>query len=400
MNKCPNCSQPVTDQDAYCRTCGFNLAKYRRDYFTGEEPEAASNDSLQETQETKQAAPQSSWLDDEEAKPAEPAEPTEPPKRELTRRSYQSQERAEKSKSAVNATAERMFQWMRENTTIAFCVGVALLVIMSFSREIGWTAFAVSMIALWWVCRNKEVSQYEADKNLTDEFKQTTSKVFDSFDDRESELEEKKQHFASKHPKVHVKVEQHKTKLKPAKKARKHDFGWVQIAAVMTAAIALILLFAGYGFTAGSGSRMTIASVFFETGNALMQSGQYVPAAIIYAVLAAWIILPIFTLLAIVQNTKGSRVKAFFLSLLETVLVIYVTYHLPAGRVVNTQFIYSVFSGLHSYAVALNASAWLLIFDSLLTTGLTGYSMFEPLAQKQRAKKQEQAEKKDQEPEE
>lgn len=36
MKKCPNCGQALTGQEKACPNCGFNVEKYRRDYFTEE----------------------------------------------------------------------------------------------------------------------------------------------------------------------------------------------------------------------------------------------------------------------------------------------------------------------------------------------------------------------------
>ena len=277
MNKCPNCSQPVTDQDAYCRTCGFNLAKYRRDYFTGEEPEAASNDSLQETQEMKQAAPQSSWLDDEEAKPAEPAEPTEPPKRELTGgpTSPKNGRKSPRARSTRRPSACSSGCGEHDHCLLR---GVACWSsqLQPGDRLDGFCRFHDRPL----VGLPEQGSQPTRRQELTDEFKQTTSKVFDSFDDRESELKEEAA-FCQQASQGSVKVEQHKTSRRPKAQARlwlgpdrRGDGGHRLIPRPATA-------------SRPAAQPLTIASVFFETGNALMQSGQYVPAAIIYAVLAA-----------------------------------------------------------------------------------------------------------------
>ncbi|EFG55502.1 hypothetical protein C5L18_001290 [Lactobacillus amylolyticus] len=34
MTTCPNCGQAITANDDVCPKCGFNLKKYREDFFT------------------------------------------------------------------------------------------------------------------------------------------------------------------------------------------------------------------------------------------------------------------------------------------------------------------------------------------------------------------------------
>ena len=100
MTTCPNCGQSVTKDDEICPNCGFNLKKYRDTFFE----------------------------DDSEKKSVQLQ-----PKRAQYREEFRPKKQ--------NTTIQKMIAWVRSNATIVFLLGVVLLVIMSFSRALGWTSF-------------------------------------------------------------------------------------------------------------------------------------------------------------------------------------------------------------------------------------------------------------------
>lgn len=351
MKKCPNCGQALTGQEKSCPNCGFNVEKYRRDYFTEE--------AVEENVEIREAKR-------EEADRSLEKEPVD----KLSRSAYQ--QKQERNAFTGNPTAEKMLQWMRDNTTIAFLVGVGLLIIMSFSRPLGWTAFAVSMALLIWTGHRDSQGEYTADRNLTEYIRNGASKVFNAFDDKESEIEEKSEDFTQAHPKFEAKVEKVKKKTK-----KPRNFGIIQLSILLTSLITLVLLFLGTGFVTSS-SKLTVASVFFEVANRQIAAGKIVPALILYLFLAIFLILPVFIMLAVSQNTRVSRVRAFALSLVESLVLIYLFYQL-AQTTSAASYLSQAVSSLKSYAVAIGISGYLLILVSCLTTVLAGINMFQPM---------------------
>lgn len=128
MTTCPNCGQSVTKDDDICPKCGFNLKKYRDTFFE----------------------------DDSEKKSV-----SSQPKRAQYREEFRPKKQ--------NTTIQKMIAWVRSNATIVFLLGVVLLVIMSFSRALGWTSFLVLMVWLFIVCdKADKIEQYTADKRLTE----------------------------------------------------------------------------------------------------------------------------------------------------------------------------------------------------------------------------------------
>ncbi|GHV98297.1 zinc ribbon domain-containing protein [Lactobacillus nasalidis] len=354
MEKCPNCGQALTGREQTCPNCGFNVEKYRRDYFPDrqEEPERA------EKAETVEKA-------GETAAEKEPAD-------KLSRSAYRHKQ---EQPALANPTVEKMIQWLRDNTTIAFLTGVGLLIVMSFSRPLGWTAFAICMLLLIWTGHRGSGGEYTADRNLTEKIRAWASKIFNAFDDKENELEEKNEDFTQAHPKFEAKVE----KVKKQAKARKpRNFGIIQLSILLTSLITLVLLFLGTGFVTSS-SKLTVASVFFEVANRQITSGKIIPALILYLFLAVFLLLPVFIMLAVSQNTRVSRVRAFLLSLVESLTLIYLFYRLGQTTSADSYMGQAVTS-LKSYAVAIGISGYLLILVSCMTTVLSGINAFQPMA--------------------
>lgn len=351
MKKCPNCGQALTGQEQTCPNCGFNVEKYRRDYFT----EKAVEENVERSEVNREEA--------DRTLEKEPAD-------KLSRSAYR--QKQEQNAFTGNLIVEKMIQWMRDNTTIAFLVGVGLLIIMSFSRPLGWTAFAVSMALLIWTGHRDSQGEYTADRNLTEYIRNWTSKVFNAFDDKESEIEEKNEDFSQAHPKFEAKLEKVKKKTK-----KPRNFGIIQLSILLTSLITLVLLFLGTGFVTSS-SKLTVASVFFEVANRQIAAGKIVPALILYLFLAIFLLLPVFIMLAVSQNTRVSRVRAFALSLVESLVLICLFYQL-AQTTSATSYLSQAVSSLKSYAVAIGISGYLLILVSCLTTVLAGINMFQPM---------------------
>ena len=108
MNTCPNCGHEVTEQDQVCPTCGFNLKKYREDFFVKE---------------------------DADGKP-------------VSRKAYR-KENKQSQPIMQNNVVQKMITWIHTNSTIVFLLGVFLLIVMGFSRSLGWITFLALLIWLF-----------------------------------------------------------------------------------------------------------------------------------------------------------------------------------------------------------------------------------------------------------
>ncbi|MCT6903462.1 MAG: zinc ribbon domain-containing protein, partial [Lactobacillus sp.] len=126
MTTCPNCGRPITDVDVTCPNCHFDLQKYRETFFTDQHEEA--------------------HFEDEKTA-----------KKIASRKVYRQEFYPEKQNSVI----ERMLQWIHVNSMIVFLLGIALLIIMSFSRSFGWICFFALLVWLYFVCsRAEKIERY------------------------------------------------------------------------------------------------------------------------------------------------------------------------------------------------------------------------------------------------
>ena len=263
-----------------------------------------------------------------------------------------------------------MIAWVRKNATLVFLLGVLLLILMSFSRAVGWTGFLALMVWLYIVCDRKDkIEQYTVDKRLTQKIDRIGSDVFNRLDARESKFKAKNREFVQKYPRV----ENH---VREIKNVRKHHFNYVQISVIFTALVSLIVLFTDSGASAYT-QRMSISNVLFGLAGRLLSSGVtswY--ALILYIVWLLLFLFPIFIIYNILKNTKASQTLAFFLSLIESIFLIYMIFQISSAAHASTGVLAQLTSQLMSYAVSLGASAYFMILASVLTTILAGYNLF------------------------
>ena len=107
--------------------------------------------------------------------------------------------REEFSPEKQNSTVQRMIAWVRKNATIVFLLGVFLLILMSFSRAVGWICFLILMVWLFIVCDRKEkIEQYTADKRLTQKLNQVGSNIFNRVDEHEDKVKTRGREFVQK----------------------------------------------------------------------------------------------------------------------------------------------------------------------------------------------------------
>ena len=223
-----------------------------------------------------------------------------------------------------------MIAWVRKNATLVFLLGVLLLILMSFSRAAGWTGFLALMVWLYIVCDRKDkIEQYTVDKRLTQKIDRIGSDVFNRVDARESKVKAKNREFVQKYPRV----ENH---VREIKNVRKHHFNYVQISVIFTALVSLIVLFTDSGASAYT-QRMSISNVLFGLAGHLLSSdvtSWY--ALILYIVWLLLFLFPIFIIYNILKNTKASQTLAFFLSLIESIFLIYMIFQISSAAHAST----------------------------------------------------------------
>lgn len=332
MTTCPNCGQSVTKDDDICPNCGFNLKKYRDTFFE----------------------------DDSEKKSV-----SSQPKRAQYREEFRPKKQ--------NTTIQKMIAWVRSNATIVFLLGVVLLVIMSFSRALGWTSFLVLMVWLFIVCdKADKIEQYTADKRLTEMINKMGSDVVNTAKEHTDKVRKKGKDFTETHPHVNRHVEK-------VKERSKSKFSYIQLSVVLTSVISLIVLFTGSGAAVADVSytqKLSLSKVILNLANRLLSSSHTSMSAIILYVF--WLLLvlfPIFIIYNIFKNTKNSQFFAFILSLLETAFLIYIVFKI-SNNSSNHGMIGELTNQFLMYAVSIGSSAYFLILASLLTTGLAGYNYF------------------------
>ena len=236
MTTCPNCGQAINETDNICPKCSFNLKKYRDDFFTDQHLKA-KHESADEGQKI------------------------------ISRAAY----RAEFYPEKQNTTVQAMIKWIRENATLVFLLGVFLLILMSFSRAIGWISFLVLMIWLYIICDRKEkIERYTVDKRLTEKINQVGSNLFNRVDEHEDKIKAKNTSFTQKHPRIENQV--HKIK-----NHSRNRYNYVQLSVILTALISLIVLFTDSGAAVsavGYTQRMSISNVIFSLAGRLLSSGS------------------------------------------------------------------------------------------------------------------------------
>lgn len=339
MTTCPNCNQQISANDDICPNCGFNLKKYREDFFT---------DQHQRTKYEK----------------------SDEGKRVASRAAYREEFYPQKQ----NSTVQRMIAWVRQNATLVFLLGIFLLILMSFSRPAGWSCFFALMIWLFIVCdRKQKIEQYTVDKRLTQKINQIGSNVFNQVDEHGDKIKERGEKFAQNHPRVENRVRELKAK-------RPHHFSYVQLSVILTSLISLMVLFTDSGASVSAVSytqKMSISNVLFSLAGRLLSSGSTsMYSLILYIVWLLLFLFPIFIIYNILKNTKSSQTLAFVLSLIETTFLIYMIYKMSNTSRAATGVLSQLTSQLLTYAVSLGASAYFLILASMLTTGLSGYNLF------------------------
>ena len=333
MTTCPNCGRPINDADVTCPNCHFDLQKYRETFFTDQHQKAN--------------------YEDEEAG-----------KKIASRKVYRQEFYPKKQNSVI----ERMLQWIHVNSMIVFLLGIALLILMSFSRSFGWICFFALLVWLYFVCsRQEKIDRYTVDERLTQKINQLGSNMF-------NDVAESKEKVKSK-----SRLAQKGMKYKENVQVKKH-FTYVQLLVVSVAVINLIVLFTGSGASVLDmtyGQKMSITRVVFGLAGRLFSSNATLFSGVLLCVIWLIIVLiPLFIIYHTLRDSKKSRLIAFLLSLIETIFLIYIIYRMSNSTLSNHGILHSITSQLLLYAVSIGASTYFLILASVMTTGLTGYNLF------------------------
>lgn len=333
MTTCPNCGRSITDNDKVCPNCQFNLQKYRDTFFTDQHQTANF--------ESKNTA-----------------------KKIASREAY----RQEFYPKKQNLTIKKMLQWMHLNSMIVFLLGIALLLIMSFSRSIGWICFFALLVWLYAVCvRTNDIERYTVDERLTEKVNQIGSNLFNNVEDSKQKVKSRKRS---------AKGEQRMEEVATVKK----HFNYVQLLVILMAVINLVVLFTGSGASVTDISysgRMSITRVAFGLAGRLFSSSETMLSGVIVCVV--WLLILLFPLI-ITYNTLKDTVKgrqiSFALSLIETLFLVYLIYRMSNNALSSTGILKNITSQLLLYAVSIGASTYFLILSSVMMTILLGYNLF------------------------
>ncbi|WEV43899.1 zinc ribbon domain-containing protein [Lactobacillus sp. ESL0684] len=317
MTTCPNCGRQITDDVEICPNCHFNVQKYRDTFF--------SDQYEQEKYEDEHAG----------AKIA-------------SRKIYRQEFYPEKQ----NSTVKKMLLWIHKNSMIVFLVGIMLLIVMSFSRGLGWLCFCLLLLALFWVCaRQDRIERYTVDERLTQKANQLGSNFFNKIEDGRQ--------------KRHPKSEQSDSDIV------KQPVNYVQLSIILTALISLVVL-----FTSGSVDKVSLTKVFMGLVGRMFENSTTVYIGIQLCLI--WVLLIIFPLIIMrntLRNTKKAQWLAFALSLIESVFLLYLLFRLSTDARANVGLLNHVTSQLIVYVVSFRTSIYFLIFASVMTTGLTCYNL-------------------------
>lgn len=328
MTTCPNCGRLISDNDKICPKCHFDLQKYRDTFFT---------DQYQKTNYENKKTGESI----------------------VNRKLYRQQFYPEKQ----NPIVKKMLQWMHNNSMIVFLLGIALLVIMSFSRSIGWICFFSLLIWLYLVCvKAKKVERYTVDERLTEKVNQICSNMFNS-------VEESSQRVHSKS----------KTHDRDEHLARKH-FSYVQLLVLLMAVINLVVIFTGSGASFSDVTytgKMSLTRVTFRlVGHLFSSSATQLSGVLLCFLWALIVIWPVIIIYTTLKDGNNHRLIAFTLSLVESVFLIYLIFKLPTLTLTKGGILKNISNEILLYAVSIGASTYFLVLSSIMTTVLTGYNLF------------------------
>ncbi|MBD5432468.1 MAG: zinc ribbon domain-containing protein [Lactobacillus sp.] len=323
--KCPNCGQNISEQDERCPYCNFDVKNFREKYFA-KESNKRNNAESSINEKT----------------------PVFSPKNQ-------------------NTTIAAMIKWIQLNAIIVFLTGVGLLILMSFSRSLGWICFFALLIWLFIVCqKHPNTQQYTADQRLAEKVNQVGSDVANSMADHHQKLKAKR-------------IEQGKKPIaEEIDQTIKEKRSTLQIGVVLLAIVNLLVLFFGpfSSSTVSSYQSSSITKILLSVGGL---GGKYTLFG--YGLWLLFFIIPIAIIVLTIKNKKNNRRIVFLLSLLETIFIVLVAFELifmNAGSLVgfsnnvqDSQHVKKMVSNLISFGI----SSYLLLISNVLTTWLAWRSL-------------------------
>jgi ABC-type multidrug transport system fused ATPase/permease subunit len=263
-----------------------------------------------------------------------------------------------------NSTVSNMIAWIKANATLVFWIGIGLMILTSFSWQLGWFCLLALLIWLFIICEKKaDVSQYVADQRLEADVDRVGSKLVNHVEQRETHLKEKRQQR-----------EEAKGETRPVRVKRKRT-SW-QIGILLMALISLLVIFFGpfasysmMGFSSGPSIARSLLSIGALGGRHILTG---------YGLLLLLILVPALIILLTLKDREKFRVLIFAISLIETVLLLYVAIRLvfldagaSFGVVNNQQLAQSKASQVLYNAISFGVSSYLLLLSSIITTVLT-----------------------------
>lgn len=299
--KCPNCHEPVPKGATRCPNCGFELPVKRQDY-------------------------------------------------------HQS--------SSTNATVSNMIAWIKANATLVFWIGIGLMILTSFSWQLGWFCLLALLIWLFIICEKKaDISQYVADQRLEADVDRVGSKIVNHVEQRETHIKEKREQRAAS-----------KGEPRPVRVKRKRT-SW-QIGILLMALVSLLVIFFGpfasysmMGFASGPSIARSLLTIGRLGGKHIL---------IGYGLLLLLILVPVLIIWLTLKDGEKYRIAIFIISLIETALLLYVAIRLVflyaganLGVVNNQQLAQSKLSHVLYNAISFGVSSYLLLLSSMITTVLT-----------------------------
>ena len=259
-----------------------------------------------------------------------------------------------------------MIQWIQVNSIIVFLSGIGLLILMSFSRPLGWICFFALLIWLFIVCKkNPNTEQYTADQRLAEKVNQVGSDVANSVQNHHQKLKTKRIERGKKP------IEEEITQTIKEKRTT------LQVGVILLAIVNLLVLFFGPFSSPLVNNYQTSSITKVLLGIGGLGGKDFFVG---YGLWLIFFLIPVFIIVLTIKNKRNNRKIVFFLSLLETIFVILVAFEIifmNAGSLVgfnrlqNSQVVSQIITNVISFGI----SSYLLLISNLLTTWLAWRSL-------------------------
>jgi hypothetical protein len=264
----------------------------------------------------------------------------------------------------TNSTIAAMIAWLHNNTTIVFFSGVGLMILVSFSRPLGWFTFFALLIWLFIVCEKSgaDTNQYTADKRLTEDVSNLSSRVVNNMENDKARIQQRRHRGEE-----------------PVERVHKKRTG-IQVALLLMALFSLLVLFFGpfasYS-TLGLNSDASIARSLISIGG---RGGSYIVTG--YGLLLLLICAPCLIIWLTLKDGHQYRWLIFTISMIETVLLVYIAFKLiMMDQGANIGSGAATVSGtgrlnqITTNAISFGISSYLMFLASVITSFLAGKNL-------------------------